>query len=87
MMHVPQIVASYITSHPLQIRRTLPPPDTSFWGAKSRGTEFSFKDADAGSASDSAESSRQDFGYPWAELPKDLEQGVNTWDFRYPRFF
>ncbi len=85
--NVLQFAASYLTPHPLQIRRSLPSPDASFWGAKSRGTEFSFKDADAGSDADTAESSRQNFSYPWAELPKDAEQGVNTWDFRFPRFF
>jgi hypothetical protein len=70
----------------LQIRKSFPASDSAFWGASSRGTEFSFKDADhAQSASgDGAKPalSRQNFAYPWADLPKDDVQGVNTWDFR-----
>lgn len=80
----PAMSADLVEYH--KMRKSFPTPDFGFWGATARGTEFSFKDdgqtQTSGDDSGKASPSRQCFTYPWAELPKDETQGVNTWDFR-----
>jgi hypothetical protein len=65
------------------LRKSFPSADLLFWGAPSRGTDFSFKDAQhASEKGDQVALSRKSFSYPWADLPKADNQGTNTWDFR-----